>query len=164
LYTQARKVLFKIIHSSTDLLPKWREHVQDTAFKGRMLPRDVATRWNSTYDMLAAFLEMKDPVSQFLDRSSHGLTEFLLDDEEWEAIKGLVSVLKDATIFFSTSAPSVAAVIPAMDAIDEILASGILDTKNLSSPVRHALSIGKKTLNKYYALSDDSHIYRMAIS
>ncbi|KAJ3818160.1 hypothetical protein F5880DRAFT_1458125, partial [Lentinula raphanica] len=89
-----------------------------------------------------------------------------LNDDEWEAITDLVSVLKvlkDATTFFSSSSPSVAAVIPAMDAIDEILASGILDTQNLSSPVRHALSIGKKTLNKYYALSDDSHIYRMAI-
>ncbi|KAJ3777640.1 hypothetical protein FB446DRAFT_633659, partial [Lentinula raphanica] len=158
-----RKASFKIIHSSTDLLPKWREHMQDTPFKGRMLPRDVATRWNSTYDMLAAFLEMKDPVSAFLDRSSHGLTDFLLNDDEWEAITDLVSVLKDATTFFSSSSPSVAAVIPAMDAIDEVLANGILNSQDLSAPVRHALSIGKRTLNKYYQLSDDSHIYRVAI-
>ncbi|KAJ3756099.1 hypothetical protein EV360DRAFT_24477, partial [Lentinula raphanica] len=60
--SQARKISFKIIHSSTGLLPKWRAHVADTEFKGRALPRDVATRWNSTYDMMAAFLEMKAPV------------------------------------------------------------------------------------------------------
>ncbi|KAJ3833151.1 hypothetical protein F5878DRAFT_547058, partial [Lentinula raphanica] len=147
-----RKISFKIIHSSTGLLPKWREHLLGSPFEGRVLPRDVATRWNSTFDMMAAFLEMKDIVSEFLDRSSHKLSEFILDDNEWEAIAGLVSVLKilkDATTFFSTDSPSVAAVIPAMDAIDEAFASGIVQRETLSAPVRHALSIGKRTLNKY---------------
>ncbi|KAJ3816306.1 hypothetical protein F5880DRAFT_1455434, partial [Lentinula raphanica] len=65
--------------------------------------------------------------------------------------------------FFSTTAPSVAAVIPAMDAIDQSFASGIVETHRVAAPVRHALSIGKRTLNKYYALTDDSYIYRMAI-
>ena len=91
---QARKISFKIINSTTLLLPRWREHVANTAFKDRVLPRDVATRWNSTYDMLAAFLEMKEPVSQFLDRSSNRMAEFLLDNDEWTAIEGLVSALK----------------------------------------------------------------------
>lgn len=44
--------------------------------------------------MLAAFIEMKNEVSQFLDRSSNGLAEFLLTDDEWDAIAGLVSALK----------------------------------------------------------------------
>ncbi|KAJ3819173.1 hypothetical protein F5880DRAFT_1490136, partial [Lentinula raphanica] len=158
-----RQISFKIIYSTTDLLPKWREHIGKTKFKGQVLPRDVATRWNSTYDMLAAFLEMKEPVTAFLDRSSHKLTDYVLDDEEWEAVEGLVSILKDATTFFSTKSPSVATVIPAMDIIDETLASGIIDRTNLPAPVRHALSLGKKTMNKYYQLTDDSYIYRMAI-
>ncbi|KAJ3753775.1 hypothetical protein EV360DRAFT_52879 [Lentinula raphanica] len=109
---------------------------------------------------------MKNPVSDFLDRSSYQISDLALNDDEWEAIEGLVSmlkILKDATIFFSTSNPSVAAVIPAMDIIDEAFASGIVDTAVLSDPVHHALSIGKKTLNKYYELTDDSYVYRMAI-
>ncbi|KAJ3963862.1 hypothetical protein EV361DRAFT_812957, partial [Lentinula raphanica] len=158
-----RNISFKIIHSSTGLLPKWRDHLVGSQFEGRTLPRDVATRWNSTYDMMATFLEMKDLVSGFLDPVSHKLTEFILNDNEWEAIRGLVSILKDATTYFSTQSPSVAAVISAMDAIDEGFASGIVQTQVLSAPVRHALSIGKRTLNKYYALTDDSYIYRMAI-
>ncbi|KAJ3969708.1 hypothetical protein EV361DRAFT_997987 [Lentinula raphanica] len=89
-----RKIAFKIIHSTTGLLPKWRDHVAGTQFKGLVLPRDVSTQWNSTYDMLAAFLAMKEPVTEFLDRSRHGLSDFALDDEEWNAIEGLVSVLK----------------------------------------------------------------------
>ncbi|KAJ3832199.1 hypothetical protein F5878DRAFT_500027, partial [Lentinula raphanica] len=62
---KTRQISFKIIYSTTDLLPKWREHIGKTKFKGQVLPRDVATRWNSTYDMLAAFLEMKEPVTAF---------------------------------------------------------------------------------------------------
>jgi hypothetical protein len=180
---QARKISFKIINSPTLLLPRWREQVSNTKFKNRVLPRDVATRWNSTYDMLAAFMEMRDSVSQFLDRSSNGLADLLLTDEEWDVIEGLVSalkvrvrlifcsysahcfqILKDATLFFSSNTPNVAAVIPAMDAIDKAFATGIIANEVLSNPIRHALSIGKRTLNKYYSLTDDSDIYRMAMS
>ena len=63
-----------------------------------------------------------------------------------------------------TSTPSIADVIPAMDAINKALASGIVEQTELSAPIQHALSIGKKTLNKYYELSDDSYLYRIAIS
>ncbi|KAJ3816597.1 hypothetical protein F5880DRAFT_1494118 [Lentinula raphanica] len=109
---------------------------------------------------------MKDPVTEFLDRSSNRLAEFALNDDEWDAIQGLVSVLKilkDATTFFSAHSPGVSNVIPAMDAIDQSLASGIVNDQVLSALVRHALSMGKKTLNKYYELTDDSHIYRIAM-
>ncbi|KAE9402459.1 hypothetical protein BT96DRAFT_816515 [Gymnopus androsaceus JB14] len=153
---------FKIINLTTLLLPRWREQVANMEFRNRILPRDVATRWNSTYDMLAAFLEMRDPVTKFLDRPSNGLAEYLLEDEEWDAIEGLISalkILKDTTTFFSSNVPIVAAVIPAMDAIDETFATGIIDKQILSEPICHALTIGKKTLNKYYMLTDESHIY-----
>jgi len=50
-----------------------------------------------------------------------------------------------------------------MDAIDEAFATGIIDERELCAPLRYALSVGKKTLNKYYSLSDDSHIYRIAM-
>ncbi|KAJ3730691.1 hypothetical protein C8R42DRAFT_568476, partial [Lentinula raphanica] len=68
-------------------------------------------------------------------------------------------LLKDATMFFSSNTVSVAQVIPAMDAIDEALASGMIDNQAVSHPIRHALAIRKKTMNKYYALTDDSDIY-----
>ena len=50
-----------------------------------------------------------------------------------------------------------------MDAIDEAFATGIIDQRELCAPLCYALSVGKKTLNKYYSLSDDSHIYRIAM-
>ncbi|KAE9385636.1 hypothetical protein BT96DRAFT_840436 [Gymnopus androsaceus JB14] len=94
------------------------------------------------------------------------MSEYLLDNDEWEAIEGLVSalkILKDATTFFSLNLPIIAAVIPTMDAIDEAFATGIINKQLLSEPIRHALSMGKKTLNKYYTLMDDLDIYCMAM-
>ncbi|KAF9052598.1 hypothetical protein BDP27DRAFT_1386323 [Rhodocollybia butyracea] len=137
---KCRHVSFKIINSPTLLLPRWRETVAGTNFKDHILPRDVTTRWNSTYDMLAAFIEMKDVVCIYS-----------------------FNILKDATLFFSSNSPNISAVIPAMDAIDEVFASGIIDSKELCAPLRHALGIGKRTLNKYYALTDNSDIYRVAM-
>ncbi|KAF8165730.1 hypothetical protein B0H34DRAFT_643420, partial [Crassisporium funariophilum] len=42
-----QKLAFKTVHSSTILLPEWRRVLTD-----RLSPRDVSTRWNSTFDML----------------------------------------------------------------------------------------------------------------
>ncbi|KAE9398169.1 hypothetical protein BT96DRAFT_763845, partial [Gymnopus androsaceus JB14] len=59
---KCRRISFKIINSPTLLLPRWRETVAGTDFKDRVLPRDVSTRWNLTFDMLSAFIEMKQFV------------------------------------------------------------------------------------------------------
>lgn len=50
-----------------------------------------------------------------------------------------------------------------MDAIDDTFGSGIINRRLLSRPIRHALSLGKKTLNRYYGLTDDSDIYRLSM-
>ncbi|KAJ3817784.1 hypothetical protein F5880DRAFT_1511492 [Lentinula raphanica] len=106
---------------------KWREQVEGMEFDGRVLPRDVATR----------LLEMKQHISDFVDHSSYSLSAYVLDDDEWKAIGDLVSVLKilkDATTFFSANSPSIAAVIPTMDTINQVFATGILDHEVLSAP------------------------------
>ncbi|KAF5362814.1 hypothetical protein D9757_014266 [Collybiopsis confluens] len=159
---KCRKIAFKFINSSTLLLPRWRALLPDIL----ILPWDVSTRWNSTYDMLNAFQSMRPQVTQFVDSNSNGLAEFQVGEEEWESINGLTAalkLLKDATIWFLGNSPTVAQVILAMDAIDEALATGMVDSEEVSDPIKHALAIGKQTINKYYALSDDSNIYRMAM-
>ncbi|KAJ3964120.1 hypothetical protein EV361DRAFT_769605, partial [Lentinula raphanica] len=155
------QILFKIINSLTQLLPKWIKHLTNKGFEPKKLMWDVATQWNSTHDMLKSFLEMKTAVMNFVDHSSIGLSEYILTNEEWEVVDGLVSalkLLKDATLFFSTNRASLASVIPAMDTIDKAFASDILDEQTFSKPICHTLAIGKKTL-KFYSLSDDSDLY-----
>jgi hypothetical protein len=74
-----------------------------------------------------------------------------------------LQVFGDATAFFSRGTPNLATVIPAMDHIDTILASQSLD-KTYCPALCVALAMGKKTLNRYYNLTDDSEVYRIAMS
>ncbi|KAF9019905.1 hypothetical protein BDZ89DRAFT_958813, partial [Hymenopellis radicata] len=47
-----RTVSFKIINLTTILLPRWKQLIQEHRLPSKVLPLDVSTRWNSTYDML----------------------------------------------------------------------------------------------------------------
>ncbi|KAJ3765488.1 hypothetical protein FB446DRAFT_619586, partial [Lentinula raphanica] len=87
-------------------------------------------------------------------------------EEEWEVVKELraaLLILKEVTLFFLQDGTNISAVNPAMDAMDEVFATGILNNEDLSEPIRHALSIGKKTLDKYYSLTDNSELYCIAM-
>ncbi|PBK98848.1 hypothetical protein ARMGADRAFT_921053, partial [Armillaria gallica] len=54
-----RKLSFKIINSSTILLPTWNAILNELKLKPKKLPHDIATCWNSTYDMLEVAMEHK---------------------------------------------------------------------------------------------------------
>ncbi|KAG1843639.1 hypothetical protein C8R48DRAFT_585258, partial [Suillus tomentosus] len=47
-----RKIAFKMVHSSTILLPAWKLLLQEQKRTVRIMPRDIVTRWNSTFNML----------------------------------------------------------------------------------------------------------------
>ncbi|KAG1728879.1 hypothetical protein EDD22DRAFT_788968 [Suillus occidentalis] len=103
-----------------------------------------------------------DVVSQ---RHELGLRAFELSDEEWSIVEQLCNVLKilkDATMFFSHSTPSLATVIPAMDLIDETLTTHMLN-KQLLPSIHAAAGLAKKTLNRYYELTDTSDVYCVAM-
>ncbi len=72
-------------------------------------------------------------------------------------------VFKDATYFFSRGTPNLATVIPAMDLIDQQLATKHLQTAKYDFAIRTAMGLAKKTLNKYYELTDASKAYRIAM-
>ncbi len=60
-----------------------------------------------------------------------------------------------------------ASVIPAMDKLDNMLATAIITKDSgdvtLSAPIKAALLVAKNTLNRYYNLTDASELYRIAI-
>ncbi len=61
-------------------------------------------------------------------------------------------------------------VIPAMDIIDQMLTTFTIPAKNetpkvvFSAVVKAALRMGQQTLNQYYSKTDDSEVYRIAMS
>jgi hypothetical protein len=168
------------------LLPAWFETLERMALASRKMPRDVSTRWNSSFDMLKFALEYREAIDELTSNKIAGLRQFELNEGEWGIAGQLYSslkvrplvhcsqfgfspaarhwqVFKDATLFFSRSTPNLATVIPAMDHIDEMLTASSLNSK-YSPSIRAALSIAKKTSNRYYNATDQSEVYRITMS
>ena len=59
----------------------------------RLIPRDVTTRWNSTYDMLAFVLEYCVAVDSFTAKRKNDSRDLELRKEEWVVVKQLSKVL-----------------------------------------------------------------------
>lgn len=81
--------------------------------------------------------------------------------------------LKQATIHFSKDAPIIADVIPTIDEFDRLFTSRIvelhtesggLERIELSSAFKTSLVLASRTLNKYYELTDETSVYRIAMS
>ncbi|EIW54263.1 uncharacterized protein TRAVEDRAFT_131865, partial [Trametes versicolor FP-101664 SS1] len=157
------KLAFKIIHSTTKLLPAWKAVLSTLKLREKLLPRDVKMRWNSMYDMLDVAVRYQQAVDMLTNNKSNGLRSFELLPEEWEIASQLHKVFKDATTFFSwSSAPNLATVIPAIDHIDSHLTMVSLDAK-YKNPIHVACSLAQKTLNKYYSLTNGSIAYHIVM-
>ncbi|TFK81276.1 hypothetical protein K466DRAFT_454437, partial [Polyporus arcularius HHB13444] len=59
-----RKLAFKIVNSTTKLAPAWRDICKELGLPERMIPRDVRTRWNSTYDMIKMAVEYAKAIKR----------------------------------------------------------------------------------------------------
>jgi hypothetical protein len=191
-----------MIHSSTKLLPAWERYLEELKLRVRMMPRDVSTRWNSTYDMLTFAVEYRKAIDAISADRGMELRQFELSEHEWgiavqlrdvlkvglicmmvvppgphlhprcplfnsnlrmKRFRGFLQVLKDATLFFSQSTPNLATVIPAMDLIDENLTNHSRDRTKFDVSIRASVALSKKTLNRYYNMTDWSEVYRIAM-
>jgi len=59
-----------------------------------MMPRDVSTRWNSTYDMLDFALDYRVPIDEITSNRDLNLRKYELQDNEWAVAKTLRDTLK----------------------------------------------------------------------
>ncbi|KIK80439.1 hypothetical protein PAXRUDRAFT_158694, partial [Paxillus rubicundulus Ve08.2h10] len=109
------KLAFKIIHFMTIILQAWQKNLSECHMTVSFMPRDVATHWNSTFDMLEYALKHWRAVNVVTQQHEPGLRKFELSYNEW------LVILKHATLFFSCSMQNLATVIPAMDHIDKQL-------------------------------------------
>jgi hypothetical protein len=91
---QIRKLAFALIHSSTILLPRWKATLAELGMKEKIMPRDVSTRWNSTYDMLAFAIDHKVAVNRMTADVENGLRAYEMDVKEWGYALELHAVLK----------------------------------------------------------------------
>jgi hypothetical protein len=59
-----------------------------------MMPRDVLTRWNSTYDMLEFAVDNREALDAITGNQKMKLRNFELSEEDWEIATKLRDVLK----------------------------------------------------------------------
>jgi hypothetical protein len=58
-----------------------------------MMPRDVTTRWNSTFDMLDFSLDYQIAINEITDECEMKLRQYELSEVEWTIVEQLCDVL-----------------------------------------------------------------------
>lgn len=161
---------------------KWEVCCAQAGLPDLKMPRDVATRWNSTHDMLEFAVDYERPIKGLTVDLECKLTDLQLTEDEWKyagelatalgvcsffflvlyTLLKLSKIFKEATLLFSRDDATVTTVIPHMDRIDRALTT---DTTKLKfcTVIRAALLMGKRTLNRYYSKTDESELYRVAM-
>jgi hypothetical protein len=62
--------------------------------KARLIPHNVSTRWNSTFDMLKVAIEYRAPIDTLVGGRKNKMRDLELDASEWTALEDLMKVLK----------------------------------------------------------------------
>ena len=58
------------------------------------MPRDMITRWNSTYDMLSFAIKYRQAIEDITSERKNNLWQFELTEGEWAIASELSDVLK----------------------------------------------------------------------
>jgi hypothetical protein len=95
-----RTVAKKTIQSTTKLAPAWKQVLVDCKLPHKILPRNVRTRWNSTYDMIFVVLKYRRAYCEFTNDESNGLQSYVLTSVEWTVLKDLKDILCVCTSSF----------------------------------------------------------------
>jgi len=65
-----------------------------------VMPRDVATRWNSTYEMLDFAYKYRRAFNEITGNRNMNMRTYELSNEDWKIVKGLAEVLKVRTLIY----------------------------------------------------------------
>ncbi|KAL1724845.1 hypothetical protein EV714DRAFT_187146, partial [Schizophyllum commune] len=162
---QLRKLAFKIINSLTILLPAWKEILTELGLRIKLLPRDVQTQWNLTYDMLVSALEHGDAIDKMFKNEAvlAEVEAYELSRHEWKCAEQLRDALKHTTEYFlRANRSNLPFVIIAMDELDKQLSTMSINM-TLEPAIRAAAGLAKRTLNRYYSLTDQADAYRISM-
>jgi hypothetical protein len=94
---------YAIKNSSTIILPRWFKLLEELKLDLRMMPRDVTTHWNSTFDMLYFALQYRSALDHICSDRDMKLRRYELLESEWNVAKELCDVLKVSSAFISIS-------------------------------------------------------------
>jgi hypothetical protein len=75
-------------------LPLWFQTLQKLNLDEQKMPRDVATRWNSTFDMLEFALQYQKAIDDIAGNKAASLRKYELSEDEWRIAEQLCATLK----------------------------------------------------------------------
>ncbi|KAF9056884.1 hypothetical protein BDP27DRAFT_1241926 [Rhodocollybia butyracea] len=85
---------FAIVHSTTIALPAWHSACREHNCNVQLIPRDVATRWNSTYGMLVVTHQYLEVVDEITANKKLQLRKYELSEQQWKIVDDLIHVLE----------------------------------------------------------------------
>jgi len=80
--TKLRRLALTVVRSTTIALA-WRRYCKEHELKSRIFPRDVVTRWDSTYYILNFAIKYRTVIDAMTADKSLKLRRFELEMEEW---------------------------------------------------------------------------------
>jgi hypothetical protein len=83
---QIHKLTFAIKNSSTLALSQWYRILEALFLDTWVMPCDVYTRWNATYDMLDFAYQYKWVINKITDICEMKLHEYKIEAHEWEVV------------------------------------------------------------------------------
>ena len=78
----------------TNLLPGWKACLKDLGLAIRIMPQDVSTWWNSTYDMLCFAIEYQKAIENMTSECKNDLWQFELIEDKWVVATQLNDMLE----------------------------------------------------------------------
>ena len=78
----------------TIALPAWRKACTTHKLPVCIIPRNVKTCWNSTFDMVKMAFKFHPVIDDITADKSLKLCKYKLDDDDWKVIGDLLQVLK----------------------------------------------------------------------
>jgi len=91
---QLQKVAFAIKNSTTIVLPQWFTVLQDLELTEHMMPRNITTQWNSTFNMLNFAVEHIAAINAITSDRDMKLRQYELSEDECNVACQLQDVLK----------------------------------------------------------------------
>jgi hypothetical protein len=76
------------------MLPQWLAKLEELGLKVWMMPCDVPTRWNSTFDMLDFAINYRTAIDAVTSNRDLNLRKYELADDEWVIAENLRNTLE----------------------------------------------------------------------
>ena len=76
---QICKLAYAIKNSTTHALPQWFCILEELSLEPHMMPHNVWTHWNATYDMLQFAYEYKDAINKITNTCEMKLWDYEIE-------------------------------------------------------------------------------------